>query len=681
MPVKTARPLPAAPHQTLDDRAWQSINTIRTLAMDAVEQAQSGHPGTPMALAPVGYLLWTRHLRHAPADPSWANRDRFVLSCGHASMLLYSLLHLTGYDLTLEEIKNFRQWGSKTPGHPERGHTAGVETTTGPLGQGVGNAVGMAIAERLLAARFNRPGHEIIDHRTWGIVSDGDLMEGVASEAASLAGHLGLGKLTLIYDDNRITIDGGTSLSFSEDVGRRFEAYGWRVLKVGDGNDLDAINAALADAAGLAERPTLIVLNTIIGYPAPTKQNTSEAHGAPLGRDEVAKTKQILEWPAEPFFVPDEAREDMGRCVPRGNGFLAEWNATLTGYRAAEPELARELEAALAGTITVDWDTVLPAFGPKDALATRQASGTTLAALVAAIPNLVGGSADLAGSTGTLLKHSTMNSATAVGQSFAWGIREHGMAAILNGIAAHGGFRPYGSTFLVFADYMKPAMRLAAIMKLPVTYVFTHDSIGVGEDGPTHQPVEHLTLLRSIPNMVMIRPGDAAETAMAWRAALERTDGPTALVLSRQKLPSVDRGVYGPAHGVLRGGYILYEPAGGPDAIVIASGSELKLAVAAAAALGSEGVAVRVVSLPSWELFRQQSTEYRESVLPPAVRSRVSVEAAATFGWLGWVTEDGESLGIDHFGASAPGDRLFQEFGFTEAHVTAAVRRVLSKKR
>ncbi|HEX7025398.1 MAG TPA: transketolase, partial [Gemmatimonadales bacterium] len=477
------------------------MNTLRTLAMDAVQAAESGHPGTPMALAPAGWVLWTRHLAHDPRRPEWPDRDRFVLSCGHASMLLYGLLHLTGYDLSLEDIRQFRQWGSRTPGHPEHGHTPGVETTTGPLGQGVANAVGMAMAERLLAERFNRPGHEIIDHRTWAFASDGDLMEGVASEAASLAGHLALGKLTVVYDDNHITIDGDTDRSFNEDVALRFEAYGWRVLSVPDGNDLDAIERAYADATGQQDRPTLIRLRTVIGYPAPTRQNTAKAHGEALGREEVAATKQILGWPAEPaFFVPPEAAAEREAIVARGGAARESWEERLGAYRTAHPDLAAQLDEALAGRLNIDWDQLLPKFPAGTALATRQASGAVLQALVAAVPTLAGGSADLAGSTGTTLKGLHLYRAGAPGRDIAWGIREHAMGSAMNGMALHGGVRPYGATFLVFADYMKPAIRLAALMKQPVIYIFTHDSIGLGEDGPTHQPVEHLAMLRAIPN-------------------------------------------------------------------------------------------------------------------------------------------------------------------------------------
>ena len=659
--------------------AWTSINTIRVLAMDAVERAQSGHPGTPMALAPAAYLLWTRHLRHAPTDPAWANRDRFVLSCGHASMLLYGLLHLTGYDLELAEIREFRQWGSRTPGHPERGHTPGVETTTGPLGQGVGNAVGMALAERLLAHRFNRPGHEVIDHRTWAMVSDGDLMEGVASEAASLAGHLQLEKLTLIYDDNRITIDGETSLAFSEDVGGRFAAYGWSVLHVDDGNNLTAINEALVRATG-NDKPTLIVLRTVIADPAPTKRDTSAAHGAPLGVDEVARTRAVLGWPDQDFHVPDVARIDMGRCVERGEQSMAEWARVVDAYEKAHPDLVAELRLALEGTLPEGWDSDLPAFDPGTSLATRQASAMVLGRLVEVIPGLAGGSADLAGSTGVNISHGGTFGPTSVGRSIHWGVREHGMAACMNGMAAHGGIRPYGSTFLVFADYMKPAIRLAALMGLPVIYVFTHDSIGVGEDGPTHQPIEQLAMLRSIPNLVVIRPADAGETREAWQVAVARSDGPTALILTRQKLPVLDRGRADLMSATGRGGYILFEPPTPIEAILIATGSEVAPALKAAQDLATDGHGVRVVSLPSWEVFAAQPASYREEVLPSDVTTRISVEAGTSFGWMRYVTSQGTSIAIDHFGASAPAGRLFEEFGFTADQIAATVRQMLTRR-
>jgi transketolase len=650
--------------------------------MDAVEQAQSGHPGTPMALAPAGYVLWTEFLRHHPRNPSWADRDRFVLSCGHASMLLYSLLHLTGYDLLLDDLKAFRQWGSRTPGHPERGHTPGVEMTTGPLGQGFGNAVGMAIAERLLADHFNRPGHKIVDHRTWGFVSDGDLMEGVASEAASLAGHLRLGKLNLVYDDNHITIDGDTALCFSEDVPRRFEAYGWHVMRVVEGNDLDAIRNALLAAQAEVSRPSLIVLRTHIADPAPTKRDTAEAHGAPLGADEVRRAKEIMGWPLEPtFHVPNDVLEHWRGAVDRGAMLEAEWRTRFADYREAHPDLAREFEQWLSGTLPAGWEHALPLItSASGSLATRQASGMALQALAAALPNLVGGSADLAGSTGTNLKQGGTFGPASSGRGFHWGVREHAMAACLNGIAAHGGLRPFGSTFLVFTDYMKPAIRLAAIMRLPIIIIGTHDSIGLGEDGPTHQPDSHLAMLRSIPGLTVLRPADATETVEAWRVAMEQS-GPVVLVLTRQKVPVLDRASLQPAEGVRRGGYVLMEsPGSGPQAILIATGSEVHLALAAARKLQAERVKVRVVSMPSWELFAAQPEAYRHEVLPPAVRCRLGIEAGSSFGWLRWTTEDGAMLSVDRFGASAPGERIFQEFNFTPEHAVEMVRNLLAKR-
>ncbi len=652
--------------------------------MDAVEAAQSGHPGTPMALAPVGWLLWTRHLRHDPVDPDWPDRDRFVLSCGHASMLLYSLLHLTGYGLSLEEIRNFRQWGSKTPGHPEYRHTVGVETTTGPLGQGLGNAVGMAIAETLLASRFNRPGHEIVNHRTWAFASDGDMMEGVASEASSLAGHLRLGKLKVIYDANHITIDGKTDRTFTEDVGRRFEAYGWRVLHVDDGNDLVAIDAALSEAAQETERPMLIVLRTIIGYPAPTRQNTAKAHGEPLGAEEVRRTKEILGWPPDKTFViPEVVAAQAPHIQARGSELRQGWSIRLEAYTADHPDLAAEYQAALAGTVDLDWNQTLPDFPAGKPLATRQASAQVLEALLPRLPTLAGGSADLAGSTGTTAKELSLYDPGKPGRNIAWGVREHAMAAAMNGMALHGGMRPYGGTFLIFSDYMRPAIRLAALMAIPVTYVFTHDSIGLGEDGPTHQPIEHLASLRAIPNLVVIRPGDAAETAQAWRTAITRMTGPTALVLTRQKVPVPDRAALGNASGALRGAYVLFEPpAGPPEALVLATGSEVHLALEAAERLtrgeGGPAIRTRVVSFPSWEVFRMQPEAYREEVLPPTVRIRVSIEAAATQGWREWLTDAGAAIGLDHFGASAPGERLFHEFGLTVEAIMTKVRSLVS---
>lgn len=643
--------------------AWQAINSIRALSMDAVEQASSGHPGTPMALAPAAWVLWTRHLKHAPHAPDWADRDRFVLSCGHASMLIYSLLHLSRYNLSIDDIRDFRQWGSKTPGHPERGHTVGVETTTGPLGQGIGNAVGMAIAERLLREEY---GTDLIDHRTWVFASDGDLMEGVASEAASLAGHLRLGRLTVLWDDNRITIDGRTDLAFTEDAAARFAAYGWRVLRVDDGNDLEAIDAAFADAGSQEERPTLIVLRTIIADPAPTKRDTPGAHGAPLGKDEIARTREAMNWPHGPFEVPDGAYAAGDAMVARGRELVKEWES-----RVAASSRGGELRARLAGELPAGWDADLPDLSTS-ALATRQASQKALAALAARIPALAGGSADLGGSNGTDIAGTSFGPA-ATGPRFHWGVREHGMGAALNGLAAHGGVLPYGATFLVFTDYFKPSIRLAALMGLPVTYILTHDSIGLGEDGPTHQPIEHLAMLRAIPNLVTIRPADAAETVEAWRAAVQRQDGPTALILTRQKLPPLARASDGVAD-TARGGYILHEPSSAPRAIIIATGSEVSVAVAAAARLDEAGIPTRVVSMPSWELFAAQDEAWRERVLPASITARISVEAATTFGWCRWTGSAGRSIGIDHFGASAPAERLFQEFGFTPERVAEAVR-------
>jgi len=644
--------------------AWQVINSIRVLSMDAVQAADSGHPGTPMALAPVGYLLWRRHLKHAPHHPDWPDRDRFVLSCGHASMLLYSLLHLSGYDLSLDDIKAFRQWGSKTPGHPEHGHTAGVETTTGPLGQGIGNAVGMAIAERLLASQF---GAELVDHRTWAFCSDGDLMEGVSHEAASLAGHLQLGKLTLIYDDNHITIDGVTEITFTDDVEKRFVSYGWRVLHVDDGNNLAAIDAALADAASQSAKPTLIRLRTIIGNPAPTKENTPEAHGAPLGKDEIFKTKEILHWSQEPFHVAPEAYTEMAPVVTDGDQLVASWEK-----RLAANANGAVFRARIAGELPDGWEQTLPDLS-KDSLASRQASQKALEALAKSVPALMGGSADLGGSNGTNIKVGEIFDTHTTGPRMHWGVREHGMAAAMNGVVLHGGFRPYGATFLCFLDYCKPSVRLAALMKLPTIYIFTHDSIGLGEDGPTHQPIEHLAMLRGIPGMVTLRPADSAETVEAWRAAMNHTHGPTALILTRQKLAAQTRNA-DPVSDAARGAYILVEPASAPKAIIIATGSEVQVAVKAAETLNADGIATRVVSMPSWELFAQQDAAWRERVLPASITVRVAIEAASPFGWERWVGSRGTIIGLDHFGASAPADRLFKEFGLTPERVAAAVR-------
>lgn len=654
------------------------VNAARTLAMDAVQQANSGHPGAPMALAPLCYVLWTRHLRHNPANPAWPGRDRFVLSAGHASMLLYSLLHLTGYDLPLEELVNFRQWGSRTPGHPEYGHTPGVETTTGPLGQGLGNAVGMALAQAHLAAVFGRPGHSVLDHRTYFLASDGDLMEGISHEAASLAGHLRLGRLIGYYDDNRITIDGSTSLTYSDDVAMRFEAYGWQVLKVKDGNDLGAIDEATVAAGGEPGRPSLIIVQTHIAYGSPNKQDTAAAHGAPLGEEEVRLAKRNLGWPhEEPFTVPDEALAQWRRCVDRGAELEAGWNEALRVYAEAYPDLARELERRLAGVLPDGWEARLPAFGPDDGpLATRAASGKVLNALVPRVPELIGGSADLSPSNNTLIEGAPALAPGALGgHNIHFGIREHAMGAVLNGMALHGGIRPYGGTFLVFSDYMRPSIRLAAMMGLDVIYIFTHDSIGLGEDGPTHQPIEMLASLRAIPNLTVVRPADACETVEAWRLAMGHRGGPVALVLTRQNVPVLDRSRLTPADGLARGGYVLADASeGGPEAVIMASGSEVSLALEARQMLAADGLEVRVVSMPSMELFAAQPQSYRDEVLPPALTLRLAVEAAHPQPWYRWAGDRGAVMGIERFGASAPYQSLFREFGFTADAVAERVR-------
>ena len=668
---------------TAPDLDLLCINTIRTLAMDAVQQANAGHPGTPMALAPLAYALYTRHLRHSPAHPDWPDRDRFVLSCGHASMLLYASLHLAGYDLSLEEIKAFRQWGSRTPGHPEHGLTAGVETTTGPLGQGFANAVGMAIAEAHLAARFNRPGHEIVNHWTYAFASDGDLMEGISHEAASLAGHLKLGRLIVCYDDNGITIEGRTDLAFSEDVAERFAGYGWHVLRVADVNDLAAVDTALAAGRAETARPTLVVVRTHIGWGSPHKQDTAEAHGSPLGAEEIALTKAAYGWPKEPaFLVPPEVKTHFGRCVERGAALEAEWRGRFAAYAKAFPDLAAEWRAAQSGELPAGWEQALPAFAPADgALATRVWSQKVINALAPAVPTLVGGSADLAPSTNTLIKGGEDLEADAWGaRNMHFGIREHGMGGVLNGMALHRGVRPFGATFFVFTDYMRPSIRLAALMGLPVIYVFTHDSVGLGEDGPTHQPIEQLAAMRAIPKLTVIRPADGPETAQAWRAALLNADGPTALVLTRQKVAVIDRARFAPADGLLRGGYVLAEAGSGkPRLVLIGTGSEVGLCLAARERLEAEGTPTRVVSMPSVELFARQPAEYRDAVLPPALRARLAVETAAAFGWHRWVGPEGDVVSIEHFGASAPYERILEEFGFTVDNVARRARAVLAR--
>jgi transketolase len=675
--------MPAPLKATTQDLDLLSINTIRTLAMDAVQKANSGHPGTPMALAPLAYVLYTRHLRHSPRHPDWPDRDRFVLSCGHASMLLYASLHLAGYALSLDDLKHFRQWGSRTPGHPEHGLAPGVETTTGPLGQGFANGVGMAIAEAHLAARFNRPGHEIVNHWTYAIASDGDLMEGISHEAASLAGHLKLGKLIYLYDDNHITIEGSTALAFSEDVAQRFLGYGWQVQRVADGNDIAALDKAIVAARAETARPSLILVRTHIGWGSPHKQDSAEAHGSPLGAEEVALTKTAYGWPADQaFLVPPDVKAHCGRCVERGEKLEAEWQRAFAVYEKAFPELAAEWQAALAGELPATWEQSLPAFTAQEgAQATRSSSSTVLNAVAPVVTALVGGSADLAPSTNTLIRGSADLEAGAYGaRNMHFGIREHAMGGVLNGMALHRGVRPYGATFLIFSDYMRPSLRLAALMELPVIMVFTHDSVGLGEDGPTHQPVEQLAALRAIPGMTVIRPADGAEVAAAWRAALLHREGPTALVLTRQKVQVIDRARYASADGLLQGGYVLAEAGGGvPRLLLLATGSEVGLCLAARETLEESGTPTRVVSMPSLEIFARQSVEYRDIVLPPKVRARLAVEAATAFGWHRWVGSEGEVLGIERFGASAPYERIFREFGFTADNVAARARAVLAR--
>jgi transketolase len=653
-------------------------NAIRALAIDGVQQANSGHPGLPLGMADAAYVLWTRFLKHNPEDPHWPNRDRFVLSAGHGSMLLYALLHLSGYDLSLDELRAFRQWGSRTPGHPEYHETPGVETTTGPLGQGMGTAVGMAIAERWLSERFNRPGFPVVDHHTYVICSDGDMMEGVSHETASLAGHLGLGKLVLLYDANDVSLDGPNSLSFSEDVGQRFRAYGWQVLRA-DGHNMASVAHALAEATEERERPSLIIARTTIGFGSPNKAGTARAHGEPLGVAEVALTKQTLGWPTEPtFFVPAEVYEHMQLAVQVGNTRQREWEMMFDRYREGHPELAALWSQMQARALPEDW-TMLPQFAPdpKDK-GTRVAAGTTLNALAPHIPSLFGGSADLASSNNTQIKgEEALNATSFAGRNIFFGVREHAMGAALNGMALHGGIIPYGGTFLVFSDYMRPAIRLAALMGLQVIYVFTHDSIGLGEDGPTHQAVEHVMALRLIPNLHVFRPGDANEAAMAWRAALERRDGPTALILTRQSVPTLDRSALAPAEHALRGAYVLRD-APEPRVALLASGSELSIALAAADLLATHGVAARVVSMPCWELFEAQEPNYREAVLPPALSVRVAIEAGRTLGWERYVGLRGVCIGVDRFGASAPAPEIFTRLGLTAEAVADAAMELLS---
>ncbi len=682
---------------TLDQ---QCIDTLRFLSVDAVQRANSGHPGMPLGAAPMAYALWTQFLKCNPANPDWADRDRFVLSVGHGSALLYSLLHLSGYDLSLDDIKAFRQWGSKAPGHPERGHTPGVEVTTGPLGQGFANAVGMAIGEAQLAARYNRPGHAVVDHHTYVIVGDGDLMEGVATEATSLAGHLKLGKLVCLYDDNRVTLSAGTDMAFTEDRAARFAACGWHTVVVADGNDVEAIAAALQAARSQASRPSLILVRTHIGYGSPNKHDSFEAHGSPLGVEEVRLTKQRLGWPTEPpFLIPEPALAHMRQALARGQNAQATWSQRMQAYALAFPDLAAELQCSLRGELPSGWDADIPTF-PADAkgMATRAASAKVMNAMAQRLPALTGGSADLDPSTKTALKGGgdfnppvTQTDDTQGADSGGWspagrnlhfGVREHAMGAIVNGLAAHGGFIPFGATFLIFSDYMRPAIRLAALMKLHVVYVFTHDSLAVGEDGPTHQPVEQLASLRAIPGLTVIRPADANETAVAWKVAVESRQRPVLLALTRQEVPTLDRSRYASAEGLRRGAYVLNDANDQPPVLIlIASGSEVALILAAAERLQSEGIAVRCVSMPSWDLFDAQPQSYRDGVLPPTVPARLAVELGMTQGWHRYVGDRGDVLGVERFGASAPADILLREYGFTVDNVAARARKLLTGMR
>ena len=654
-----------------------SIDTIRTLSMDAVQQANAGHPGTAMALAPLAYLLYTEVLRHNPASPHWPNRDRFILSAGHACILQYSALHLSGYNLSLEELKRFRQWESATPGHPEFRHTEGIEVTTGPLGQGFANGVGMAFAERFLAQTFNRPHHEIVDHRVYAICSDGDLMEGVSYEAGSIAGTNALGKLVYFYDDNHITIDGTTSISFTEDRVKRFEALGWHVQSVSDANDLDALREAIAAAQDETARPSMIVIRSHIAFGAPRAVDTAKAHGSPLGEEEVRATKQALGWdPDRHFFVPEEVYAHMNG-VDRGVELETDWQRRFGGWAQTFPGARETWDAAWSGRIA-PWE--LPEWAPGDDLATRDAGKAVMQAFKHAVPTMIGGAADLVESTKTEFTGGGLFSDAWAGRNIAFGIREHAMGSIVNGIAAHGGcVKPYGSTFLIFSDYMRPAVRLSALMQLPVVWVWTHDSVGLGEDGPTHQPVETYAALRAIPNLWFVRPADANETAWAWKVALERTDGPVALSLSRQKVPTLDRSELAPASGLARGAYTLWESGPSPDLILIATGAEVGLALASGRRLAAEGTAVRVVSMPCWELFAEQPAEYRDEVLPPDVRARLSVEPGVELGWRRWVGDDGDSVSLEHFGASAPGTTVLEKFGFDVDNVVARAAALLER--
>ena len=662
-----------------DDLQTLAINTIRTLAMDAVQRANSGHPGLPMGAAPMAWALWTNVLRHNPRNPRWPDRDRFVLSAGHGSMLLYALLHLSGYDLPLEELKNFRQWGSHTPGHPEYGDTAGVETTTGPLGQGAANAVGMALAEAFLAGRFNRPGHEIVDHRTWALVSDGDLQEGVCMEACALAGLWGLGKLTFLYDSNDIQLDGPTDMVWREDVPGRFQAIGWHTLSVGDGNDPAQVSAALAEAQQVTDRPTLIAVHTTIGYGSPNKAGSSDAHGSPLGPDEVRLTKQALGWPDEDFHIPGEALEHFREAIPRGAQQESAWRSRFRAWAAEHPAAAAEWEQLQRGELPPGWDADLPHY-TDGAMATRNANGEALNAIAQHVPTMIGGDADLAGSTKTLISGAASSGAdVATARNLRFGVREHAMGAIVNGLALHGGItKPYSATFLTFSDYMRPAMRLGALMGAPALYIFTHDSIGLGEDGPTHQPIEHFAALRAIPNLTVLRPADANETVAAWAVAMEQP-GPCVLIFTRQDLPVIDRDAAQLRADVGRGGYVLQDCEGTPEVILLATGSEVHVARDAWRTLTDEGVAARLVSMPCHELFAAQDAAYREQVLPTSVTARVSVEAGVAQGWYRWIGSEGAAISLERFGASAPFAEVYENLGITADAVVAAAKNLLAR--
>jgi len=662
------------------DMEQLAVNTIRMLAADMVEQANSGHPGMPLGAAPMAYLLWTRFMHYNPSDPQWANRDRFVLSAGHGSALLYAMLHLTGYDLSLDDLKNFRQWGSKTPGHPEYGVAPGVEATTGPLGQGFGMGVGMALAERFLAQTYNRPDYEVIDHYTYAIVSDGDLMEGVASEAASLAATLGLGKLIYLYDDNHISIEGGTELTFTEDAMARFEAYGWHTQKVADGNDLEAMARAVEAAKAETERPSIIAVRTHIGYGSP-KIDTSGVHGEPLGAEALETTRKTLGCSPDSFCIPQEALKFFRAGQKRGMEQQEAWQKTFARYSKEYPDLAARLQDELAGVLPSGWDSEVPEFAAGEKIATRAASGKVLNALATKVPNLVGGSADLAPSTKTLIAGSGDMRANQEpgGRNIHFGVRELGMGAVVNGMALHGGVIPYGATFFVFSDYMRPALRLSAIMGCHSIWIFTHDSIGVGEDGPTHQPVEQLMSLRLMPGFTVLRPAEGNETAAAWRVAMKHKHGPVALILTRQKLPCLDPEAYPIAKGVAKGAYVLKDCDGTPELILMATGSEVTLALAAAEKLASKGLLVRVVSMPCWEIFEAQDREYRDKVLPPKVTARLAIEAGVTLGWERWVGSQGAVIGVDRFGESAPGPLVMDKLGFNLDNVVDTALEILQK--